>query len=146
VSRVLVCVDFSDTTDAVAEQGIKLASAFGAEVRLLHVAAPDPDFVGYAAGPDTVRDDVAHTLREEHQALELLAKRFEAAGIATLPLMVRGPTVSTILEQSDRFDADLLVVGSHGRSALMSLVAGSVAQGVLRSARVPVLIVPSPRT
>jgi nucleotide-binding universal stress UspA family protein len=145
VSRVLVCIDFSDTTEAVAEQGIVLARALGAEVRLLHVGEPDPDFVGYGVGPDTVRDDVAHTLREEHQALERLAERFKAAGVAGLPLMVRGPTVSTILEQAERFGADLLVLGSHGRSALMSLVAGSVAQGVLRAARVPVLIVPSPR-
>jgi nucleotide-binding universal stress UspA family protein len=146
VSRVLVCVDFSDTTDAVAEQGIRLARALASEVRLLHVGAPDPDFVGYGAGPDTVRDDVAHTLREEHQALEHLAKRFEAAGVVTSPLMVRGPTVSTILEQSERFGADLLVLGSHGRGALLSLMAGSVAQGVLHATRVPVLIVPTPRT
>jgi nucleotide-binding universal stress UspA family protein len=138
-------VDFSDTTDAVAEQGIVLARALGAEVRLLHVAEPDPDFVGYGVGPDTVRDDVAQTLREEHRALELLAERFKGAGVVALPLMVRGPTVSTILEQSERFGADLLVLGSHGRGALLSLVAGSVAQGVLHATRVPVLIVPSPR-
>jgi nucleotide-binding universal stress UspA family protein len=138
-------VDFSDTTDAVAEQGIVLTRALGAEVRLLHVAEPDPDFVGYGVGPDTVRDDVAQTLREEHRALELLAERFKGAGVVALPLMVRGPTVSTILEQSERFGADLLVLGSHGRGALLSLVAGSVAQGVLHATRVPVLIVPSPR-
>jgi nucleotide-binding universal stress UspA family protein len=145
VSRVLVCVDFSDTTDAVAEQGIVLARALGGEARLLHVGEPDPDFVGYGVGPDTVRDDVARTLREEHRELERLAKRFEAAGVVALPLVVRGPTVSTILEQAGRFGADLLVLGSHGRGALLSLVTGSVAQGVLRDARVPLLIVPSPR-
>jgi nucleotide-binding universal stress UspA family protein len=138
-------VDFSDTTDAVAEQGIVLARALGAEARLLHVGEPDPDFVGYGVGPDTVRDDVAQTLRDEHRALELLAERFKGAGVVALPLMVRGPTVSTILEQSERFGADLLVLGSHGRGALLSLVAGSVAQGVLHATRVPVLIVPSPR-
>jgi nucleotide-binding universal stress UspA family protein len=146
MSRVLVCVDLSEVTDAVVEQGVMIAGALGAEVRLLHVGAPDPDFVGYAAGPDTVRDDVARTLREEHRALDRLVARFQAASVVAKHLMVQGPTVSTILEQAERFGANLIVLGSHGHGALFTLVAGSVTQGVLHAATVPVLVVPSRRT
>ena len=132
-------------TDAVVEQGVLLSSALGAEVRLLHVGAPDPDFVGYGVGPGTVRDDAAHALRAEHRALEHLVARFEAAKVVAKPLLVRGPTISTILEQAGRFGADLVVLGSHGHGALFNLVAGSVTQGVLHAATVPVLVVPSRR-
>lgn len=145
MSRVLVCVDLSEVTDAVVEQGALIAGALGAEVRLLHVGAPDPDFVGYRAGPDSVRDEVARTLREEHRALDRLVARFQAAKVVAKHLMVQGATVSTILEQAESFGADLLVLGSHGHGALFTLVAGSVTQGVLRAATVPVLVVPSPR-
>lgn len=144
MARVLACVDFSDTTDAVVEQCLTLARALGAEVRLLHVGAPDPDFVGYGAGPHSVRDDVAHRLRDEHRDLERLAARFEAAKVTASPLMLRGPTVATILEQAAHFGATLIVIGSHGHGALFNLLAGSVTQGVLHGTHVPVLVVPSP--
>ncbi len=143
MKHILVCVDFSDATDAVAEQGIVMARAQGAEVRLLHVAAPEPDFVGYEAGPPTVRDDVAKGLRDEHRSLAAVAERFSAAGVVVKPLMVQGPTVQTILDHARRFDAGLVVVGSHGHGALFQLLAGSVTEGVLRRSRAPVLVVPS---
>jgi nucleotide-binding universal stress UspA family protein len=145
MSRVLVCVDLSNVTDAVVEQGALIAGALGAEVRLLHVGAPDPDFVGYGVGPDTVRDGVARTLREEHRALDRLVARFQAANVVVKPLMIQGPTVATILEQAESFGCDLLVLGSHGHGALFSVLAGSVTQGVLHAATVPVLVVPSRR-
>jgi len=141
--RLLVCVDFSPVTAGVVEQASLLARALGAEVRLLHVGAPDPDFVGYQAGPATVRDGVARALRDEHRALEDLAERLRAAGVDVKPLMVQGPTRDAIVEQARTFRADMIVLGSHGHGALFNLLVGSVAEGVLHAARVPVLVVPS---
>jgi len=141
--HVLVCVDLSAVTDAVIEQAIVIARALGAEVRLLHVAAPDPDFVGYRAGPATARDAVATTLRHQHRGLDRLVARFEAEKVMVKPLMMQGPTVSTILDQAEHFGADLLILGSHGHGALFHLLAGSVTQGVLHAAHRPVLVVPS---
>jgi len=142
VPHVLVCVDFSTLTDPVVEQAIVIARGLGAEVRLLHVGAPDPDFVGYGAGPATVRDDVARALRHEHRSLDRLIARFDAEKVVAKPLMVQGPTVATILDQADHFAADLLILGSHGHGALFHLLAGSVTQGVLHGAHRPVLVVP----
>ena len=145
LKRILVCVDFSEVTNAVIEQAKSLARPAGAEVRLLYVAAPDPAFVGFEAGPDVVRKQVAHTLRDEHRNLEELAERLQQAGVRATPLMVQGATVETILEHVGRFHADLVVLGSHGHGALHHVLAGGVAQGVLRSSPVPVLIVPTAR-
>jgi nucleotide-binding universal stress UspA family protein len=143
--RILVAVDFSETTDAVVERASVLARLSDAELRLLHVAAPNPDFVGFEAGPDTVRNHVAEELREEHRALEALAEFLVRSSVRAHPLMVRGPTARTIVEQARRFGADLIVVGSRSHGALRRLLQGSVAEGVLHESAVPVLVVPFPR-
>lgn len=145
IERILVCVDFSEVSDAVVEHAKAVAALAGAEARVLHVAAPNPDFVGFEAGPDTVRNQVAQALRDEHRALEVIAKSFSEANVRAAPLMVQGPTAATILEQIHRFRADLVVLGSHGHGALHHLLAGSVAEEVLRKCPVPVLVVPSRR-
>lgn len=141
--RLLVCVDFSEVTDAVVAQAQSVAALTGAAVRVLYVAAPDPDFVGFEAGPDAVRRQVAQSLREEHAKLERIVERLRSEGIAASPMMVQGSTVSTILDQARRFEADLIVLGSHGHGALFHLIAGSVAEGVLRESAASVLVVPA---
>ena len=145
IERILVCVDFSEVTDAVIDHAKAIATLASAEVRVLHVAAPNPDFVGFEAGPDTVRNQVAQTLRDEHKSLESISRRLAEANVRAAPLMVQGPTAATILEQIRRFRADLVVLGSHGHGALYHLLAGSVAEEVLRKSSVPVLVVPSGR-
>ena len=103
VERLLVCVDFSEVTNAVVGYAKTLSALTGAEVRLLHVGAPNPDFVGFEAGPDVVRNQVAHTLRDEHRKLEHLAQMLAEANVRATPLMVQGPTSDTILEQARRY-------------------------------------------
>lgn len=143
MSTLLVPVDFSDVTDRVVEVATRLATALGSRVRLLHVAAPDPDFVGYEVGPQVVRDQVAAELREEHRAVQALADRIGAQGLSAEALMVQGATVATILEQADKIDAEMIVLGSHGHGALYRALLGSVSEGVMRHGSRPVLIVPT---
>ena len=145
MQRILTCVDFSEVTEPVVEQTKIIARSQDATVRLLHVGAPNPDFVGFEAGPDVVRDQVAHALRDEHRQLEELVATLQRESVRATHLMAQGPTVQTILEQARRFQADLIVLGSHGHGALVHLLAGSVTQGVLHGSRVPVLVVPSRR-
>jgi nucleotide-binding universal stress UspA family protein len=145
MKRILACVDFSEVTDDVVSQTKTLALLSDAEVRLLHVGAPNPDFVGFEAGPDVVRQNVAHALRDEHRRLEELAESLRRESVRATPLMVQGPTVRTIVEHVQRFGADLVVIGSHGHGALFDLLVGSVTQGVLRESPVPALVVPSPK-
>lgn len=139
---LLVAIDFSSVADAQLEIVARLAKP-GREIYLLYVAEPDPSFVGYEAGPDEVRHDVAVEFKEEYTKLRSLADRLREAGHEVQALMVQGPTVQTILDQADRLKAEVIVVGSHGRGKLFDLVVGSVSAGVIRKAQVPVLVVPS---
>lgn len=140
--RLLVPVDLSPATDAVLALVRRLAARESAAVVLLHVAAPDPEFVGYEAGSEGVRNQVAHEYREQHRILQSHADALRGAGIDATALLVRGPTAQTILHEATRLAADLVVMATHGHGAVFDLVVGSVSQAVLRGARVPVLLVP----
>jgi nucleotide-binding universal stress UspA family protein len=140
---VLACIDFSDMEGPVIEAAAELAGAFAGELHVLHVAEPDPAFVGYGAGPETVRDRVASTIREEHRRVEALAEELSKRGLAAHPHLTRGPYGETILREAERLGAEVIVVGSHGHGRLHTLLVGSVAEQVLRGAGVPVFVVPS---
>ncbi|HSN84961.1 MAG TPA: universal stress protein [Polyangiales bacterium] len=139
---LLVSIDFSPVTDAQIDIVDRLARP-NREIHLLHVTEPDPSFVGLAAGPEEVQHQVASELRRAQAELDALAERLRAKGHAVDTLLVPGPTVQTILEQAQKLDAEVIVMGSHGRGKLFDLVVGSVSAGVIRKSPVPVLVVPA---
>ena len=145
MKRILAALDFSPVTGDVVRVTGDLAHALHAEVRLVHVAAPEPDFVGYAAGPLTVREQVAREYREEHRQLHAIETAMREEGSKVTSLMVQGDAVLKILKAAAEYGADLIVLGSHGHGALHHLLAGSVASGVLKASPRPVMIVPAPR-
>jgi nucleotide-binding universal stress UspA family protein len=141
--NILAAVDFSPVTDAVVGAVGHVAGRAPGHTYLVHVAPPEPGFVGYDVGPASVRDQVAAELRTYHQQLQALADGLRGRGVETTALLLRGPTVETLLEKSKELQAGLIVLGSHGRGAVYSLLVGSVAEGVVRRSSVPVLLVPS---
>lgn len=142
MNTILAMVDFSDVTDAVIEQAVSMAKGLEAEMVILHVAAPDPDFVGYEAGPQAVRDTVAGRLRTEHRNLQQLEERVKARGVAASGLLIQGSTVQKCALEMTRLRPLLVVVGSHGHGLLRDLLVGSVTEGLLRKAICPILVVP----
>ncbi|MCB0807798.1 MAG: universal stress protein [Flavobacteriales bacterium] len=143
MKTILVPIDLSDITSAVVEHAVQLGRAFDADLWLVHVAAPDPDFVGFRTGPQYVRDHRAEELRQEHRELHDLRDRLCADGVKAEALLVQGPTTSTILEEAADLGAELIVMGSHGRSGLFKALVGSVCEQVLQDSPVPLYIVPA---
>ncbi len=143
MKTILAPVDFSDVSTRVAETAAKFAAAFGSRIVLLHVAEPEPEFVGFEPGPVVVRSAVAQDFRAEHQRLEEMKRQLATGQTEVTALQVQGPTIQKILFEAEQQQADLIVLGSHGHGALYHLLAGSVAEGVLKAARCPVLVVPS---
>lgn len=141
--NIVAAIDFSPVTELVLERAAAEARAFAARLWLLHVAAPEPDFVGYDPGPVGVRQQVAQHLREDHQRLQAHAQSLREGGLDVTALLVQGPTIETILREASKLAADLIVLGSHGRGVLGRTLLGSVSEGILRKTAIPVLIVPS---
>ena len=143
MKTILAPIDFSDVTGAVVESAAGIAKAFQASLYLLHVAPPDPDFIVYEPGPQTVRDSVARKIRKEQHQLQELESEMKGKGLDVHALLVQGATTGKILQEAKRLQAEMIVIGSHGHGALQKLLVGSVAEGILRKAPCPVLIVPS---
>lgn len=142
MKKIILAVDFSDATRRMLDIAIEIAKDSSEHLYLIHVAAPDPDFVGYEAGPQGERDAVAKHYNQEHQELAGLATIARQHDIAATALLIQGPTVEKLVLERGRLQADLVVAGSHGRSALLQFVLGSTSEGLVRKAGCPVLIIP----
>jgi nucleotide-binding universal stress UspA family protein len=139
----LVAIDFSSGTDIIIASAARLAIPVHAKLWLVHAADPDPDFVGYEVGPQTVRDAVASSVHTEHRKLQEYADEIRDMGIDCTALLVQGPTVETILHEAEKLSAGIIILGSHGKGALIKMLVGSTSEGVLRKSTVPVLVVPT---
>lgn len=142
MKKIILAVDFSETTQRILDTAIDIARDLSAHLYLIHVAAPDPDFVGYEADPQSTRDAVAEHYHQEHVELARLAAVARQHDIAATPLLIQGPTVEKLVLERERLQADLIVAGSHGRNALLQFVLGSTSEGLIRKAGCPVLIIP----
>jgi nucleotide-binding universal stress UspA family protein len=144
MKTILAAVDFSPVSNDVIEHATALAAALHAALWLLHVAAPDPDFVGYDAGPDSVRRAVATELHDVHRRLQARSAELRERGIDCTALLLQGSTADTIVREAERLHADLIVLGSRGHGALRRALLGSVSEHVLHHANRPLIIVPTP--
>ncbi len=145
MKRILIAMDFSPVTARLVEVALSLCADREARVLLVHVADPEPDFVGYRPGPQTVRDTVAEELREEQQALRDWEHKLRDQGLAVEGRCIQGIVVETLLAEAEKFDAELIVMGSHGHGALRHLLLGSVSEAMLKKSHIPLLVVPLPR-
>lgn len=143
MKNILVPIDLSPITDTTVEFAARFAKGFGSKIWLVHVAAPDPDFVGFGTGPKYVRDQRADELNKEHVLIQSMAENLRAKGISAEALLVQGPTSETIIEEAKQLEADLIIMGSHGHGAIYKTFVGSISQQVLGESPVPVLIIPA---
>lgn len=143
MKNILVAVDFSKATDRILQATANLAKAVEARVTLINVAPREPDILGQQLTRKVVTEPVPEDVRERYDELMACAKRLQDADVTVSPLLVRGDRVRTVMREVEREEADLIVMGSHGRGALYRRIMGSVSEGVLREAKCPVLIVPS---
>jgi len=146
IHTILVPIDFSDCTAGVVEQAAHLAAGLGAEVTLLHAAAVPPgteDTQIIPAGSDQPVPMKQHLRRGAEERMVRYVELSRSRGAATNSVFALGHPVESILSVEKEVGADLIVMGTHGRTGLRRLLLGSVAERVLRSADAPVMTVRS---
>jgi universal stress protein A len=143
LKKILVPVDYSDCSRAAMEYALFLAERFEAEIEVLHVAEVPLGEEHTVVKPDTGEEQLLSELIMQQAAkseTEFLAP-FVRATIPIEKSLLKGRPGKVIVEAAADRGADLLVMGTHGRSGFDRLIMGSVTERVLRSAPCPVVVV-----
>ncbi len=142
VRLILVPVDFSEHADSVVEWAGHLAEEHASAVALLHVYHLPVEFQ-QVEGAYLPADFWNSVKDEAKQQLALYGDRLRKSGLAVEELTREGYPATVIEEEAERLGADLIVIGSRGRSGLKHLLLGSIAERVVQKAPCPVLTVKS---
>ena len=142
MKNIAVGIDFSELAEPVLEHAAELAKALGAHLYLVHIYAPEPDFVGYAEYAYPGVDEREEELREEKNKIREWIDALKDRGVDASGYMREGDTVHGLLEFAEKREVNMLVIGTHGRGIVERLLLGSVAEGIIRHATLPVVVVP----
>jgi len=140
LKKILCSVDFSEGSPLVAEYAATLARAAKAEIICVYVAPSLAEYVGFnvpQAALDTFVGDVV-------ASAETTMNDFTAEHFKDLPargLVLTGYPAEEILKAADSQHADMIVMGTHGRTGIDRIIFGSVAEKVVKTATCPVLTV-----
>ena len=140
--HILVPIDGSPTAQLAIDKAIGMAKAFDARVTAIFVIDPYP-FTGVGSDFAYGQAEYLSAATAEANAATKAAKAaFEAAGVSVNTSVVEAHAAwRGVVEAAESAQADLIVMGSHGRSGLEKLVLGSVTQAVLSHTHLPVLVV-----
>lgn len=136
INNILVPIDFSRFSDAALDYAASLARAKDANLHIVHVKEPFHIYDADTRFGDVVPYSDLDTLKH---ALEKVQP--QDGNVACKHWLITGEPIKGILELAAQENVDLIVMGSHGRRGVMRMLMGSVAEGVLRKAKCPVLTV-----
>ena len=140
---ILIPIDFSPTADLAIDAGMGIARKYGAEVVILHVytipvyAFPDGAYVAPAA----TASDLSTAAQK---GVDAVVSRLATQGVKVTSVLREGVPAEETASVAREVRADLLVVGTHARKGLARALLGSVAETVIRTVDVPVLVVHPP--
>ena len=141
---ILVPVDFSDVTEKLLWEAVRLARGLGAGIHLIHVAQTHPQHVSDTLpswpGMVGVLENERDTLRQKLDGYKQLVSN---EGLDASAELLIGSPAHVILEEAARLKPEMIVLGSHGHGLVHHLVLGSVTSDVLKQAGCPVVVVPS---
>ncbi|QYA26479.1 universal stress protein [Gramella sp. MT6] len=149
MKKVLIGLDYNPKSERVTKKGYELAKKLGAEVCLIHVLADVsyygvnyPNFMGYEGFNEMQVDlNVISELREvAKNFLETAAKHLDDPMVTTH--LAEGPTSAAILDYANKWNADLIVLGTHSHSVLEKVLMGTTASRILEKTKIPVYLIP----
>lgn len=144
-AHILVATDLSDASSPALSKALDFAQRLGAKLTLIHVFDPAP-LVPPIAIPAprgleaSLEKEMAERIQKELETL----RNTRLAGTDAAVVLEKHPNPAlAICEYAAKHGVDLIVVGTHGRTGISHVLIGSVAERVVRHAKVPVLTVPS---
>ena len=137
--KILIAIDSSEYSMTAAKRGLELAHQLNVKAALVFVVDISKAMGNIDAGI-THEQALIVLKKEAEQTLDELAEMYN--GNELMKFMPEGYPEKDILKMAESWEADLLVLGTHGRTGLLHLLTGSVAEHIMRHAKIPVMIVP----
>ena len=140
--RILVPIDGSAISEHAVDEAIKFAEQHNAHIELVHVLEDiwyfdDENYMNYAELVDSMRCNGEKILAQAQNKLK-------QAGVAADIKLVEaqgGRIANVIITEAKNSLADLIIIGTHGRSGFSRMLLGSIAEGVIRTAHIPILLI-----
>lgn len=143
MKTILAPIDFSPASASVIAQATALAQAVSARLILLSVVQPPVITSDYGPLVENISEIIAAAERSAAERLEKVRNEVVKDVAEVETELAGGSPIQAITDAASRFQADFIVMGSHGHTALYDLVIGSTTHGVLKRAKCPVLIIPA---
>ena len=142
MKKILVAIDFSDTTNHVIVKAVELKKAFDAEMFILHTEPPEIFIPSEEMPYEYMAEIIKRNAENDRRYLLDIRDKLANEDIEVHCMLVDGPPVEVILREALEYDADLIVLGSHEHGRFYHALFGSVREGIIHRAKCPVLVVP----
>lgn len=142
--RILVAVDGSNISHLALQEAVSLSKHLGAKLRIVTVVeavmiSGEADYVDFKEVRNAA---IRHGEEAQQNAKKLAQERGVEAETRLIEIKTAGDRVTDMIsKEADEWPADLIVIGTHGRRGFNNLLMGSVAEGVVRIASKPVLLI-----
>jgi universal stress protein A len=143
VRTIMVPVDFSPCSLTGLKYALKFARELGARLIVLHVTDLGPVMMTTACGDYDSPTYLEAARRRCDNRMQAFLKQVDFDGVKVNTLSIAGYCPAAIYETAAKERADLIILSTHGRTGLRRAFLGSVAEGIVRAAACPVLVVPS---
>jgi nucleotide-binding universal stress UspA family protein len=145
MKTIITALDFSDATKDVLAAAMLMAKLQDATLHIIHVLEPEPTFTAYGMTPEEF--PAIQVFQNESQRRAEARLNDAVTTAKTLLKDVRaelivGSPLHSIIDYAETQKADLVVIGTHGHGAVAALLIGSVAEGLVRKAICPTLVIP----
>jgi len=149
IHRILIAVDDSSYSEQAVNYGVLLAKNLGSKITLVHVDEI-PISSPYSADPLLNESPamIPELMHIQEEASKLLFKKIKEqhGDVVEMSTVTKiGRVQDEILSVADDCKADMIILGTHGRTGFDHFISGSVSESVARKAKCPVLIIPNPK-
>ncbi len=142
MKKILIALDYDNTSQKVAEVGFSMAQAMKAEAVLLHVVSEQPVYYDSYMYMTELRVDILEDLKKT--TTNFLDKTKKHLGDTSITSLIReGDIAQTILKTAKEINADIIVMGTHSRKWLESIIMGSQVEDVLKKTTIPLFVIPT---
>jgi nucleotide-binding universal stress UspA family protein len=147
IAKIVVPIDGSKNSMEAADYAIKMAERYSSEVNVVHVVNIDQYLQSLGlyrlSYPDPIKKKIEEAKEEAQRWFIEIIRNAEQRNVRVKTNVIDSPVsvVAAIVDHADREKADLLVVGTRGRSGISKMLLGSVASGVMTYSPIPVLVV-----